>query len=195
MINNNINFEYPLQWTQNQSRTKIRKRAAFKIKSVSSAGDELFRELKRLGAKECIISSNLRVRMRGDGFYANQSVDDVGISVFFKLKGDNKVMSCDKWDKIEHNIWALCLSISAIRGLERWGGSSLLDGLFTGFKALPYNPTTVNETQYFENVNSREELRSRYKFHAKELHPDMLNGDAVKFNTMAEQYYKAKLRF
>jgi len=182
-------FEFPLQWLPQQPRTKKPERAKFGNHSPSKAGDYLIAELYRLGAKNCVISSNLQQRARGDGFYANQRVDDVGVVVYFDLKGKGKAMACDRWDKVEHNLWALYLSVSAIRGLERWGGSEFLDGLFTGFKALPSpDDIMVMEKNYFEGVETEEEISRRYKQLAKELHPDMENGNSNDFQLMKRQY-------
>lgn len=135
-----------------------------------------------------MISSNLQIRQRGDGFYSNQKVEDKGIAVYFKLKGKDKVMACDKWDKISDNIWSLCKSIEAIRGLERWGGSEFLDGLFTGFTALPDpDSVSVGIPQYFADCEDKEHARSRYKSMAKEMHPDR-GGNAAEFSEMKRQY-------
>ena len=185
----NIRFEYPLQWLPQQPRTKRPQRARFGGHSTSKAGGYLVEELERLGAKNCIISSNLQEKTRGEGFYANQRVDDSGIVIYFDLKGKSKAMACDRWDKPEHNLWALYLSVSAIRGLERWGGSEFLDGLFTGFKALPSpDDVMITERNYFQNIETEEELKSRYKELVKELHPDRINGDSKEFQIMVRQY-------
>jgi hypothetical protein len=184
-----VSFEFPLQWLPQQPRTKRPERARFGNHSPSKAGDYLIAELYRLGAKNCVISSNLQQRARGDGFYANQKVDDAGVVVYFDLKGKGKAMACDRWDKVEHNLWALYLSVSAIRGLERWGGSEFLDGLFTGFKALPSpDDVMVMEKNYFEGIETEEELSRRYKQLAKDLHPDMTNGNSNDFQMMKRQY-------
>lgn len=185
-----INFEFPLQWLPQQTRTKYPKLAQFGRHSASRAGDELASELKRLGAKNCIISSNLQRRARGGGFYADQkNIEDAGVVVYFDLKGTGKAMACDKWDKPEHNLWALFLSVQAIRGLERWGGSELLDGLFTGFMALPDPGKSMPpvDTQYFLGLNDMEDIKQEYRKLVKKMHPDV-GGSAVEFNTMRNQY-------
>lgn len=186
-----INFEYPLQWPPQQKRSKDPKRARFGNVSINKASQELFNEIRMLGAKEPVISTNLKQKMRGDGFYSNQTVEDKGIAIYCKIGGENKVMACDKWDSIEHNIWALVLSIQAIRGLERWGGSEFLDGLFTGFKALPPGGTSV-EVDYFVGVNDIETLKVKYHKLAFDLHPDRPTGSHEKFVAMQAQYEKRK---
>lgn len=182
-----INFEYPLQWPPQQKRNNNPKRSRFGDVSIHQASEELFNELRLLGAKNLVISTNLQQKVRGGGFYSNQKVDDNGIAIYCQMNGANKVMACDKWDSIEHNIWALALSIGAIRGLERWGGSEFLDGLFTGFAALPAGGT-INTVNYFMGINSVEELKAKYHKLAFEFHPDRPNGSHEKFVEMNKQY-------
>ena len=190
-----VNFEYPLQWLPQQPRTKRTEHARFGNHSPSKAGDYLIDELQRLGAKQCVISSNLMQRARGDGFYAKQNIEDAGVVVYFQLKGASKAMACDCWKKVEHNLWALYLSIQAIRGLERWGGSDFLDGLFEGFKALPSPDQIVPMSpQYFSEITSKEHLRETYKSLCKALHPDV-GGDSNEFNEMQRQYNSIKHNF
>lgn len=169
-----VNFEYPLQWPQVQPRSEYSERARFGNHSVYAAGDQLIAELQRMGATDCVISSYLQVRKDGS-FYSRQSrIDDPGVAVYFKLKGKDKVMACDKWDLPEHNLWALALSIEAIRGLERWGGSEFLDGLFTGFAALPAPMAMATPHQILEIPDNATlgEAEAAYRLKARTNHPD-----------------------
>jgi hypothetical protein len=183
-----VRFEYPLQWLPQQPRTKYPQTSRFGNHSPHSAGWELTNELKLLQAKNIIISSNLKVRKDGTGFYSKQNVQDPGIVVYFDLKGAGKAIACDRWRHVADNIRALCLSIRAIRGLERWGGSEFLDGLFTGFKALP-SPDMVIQAQrdYFLGMITPGEIHKRYLELCKEHHPDM-GGDAETFAEVQRQY-------
>jgi hypothetical protein len=187
-----MNFEYPLKWLPQQPRTKQREYARFANHSASKAGDYLIHELEMMGAKYPTISSNLKVRTRGDGFYAVQKVEDPGVVVYFELKGKGKAMACDKWRKVEHNLWSLYLSVQAIRGLERWGGSEFLDGLFDGFQALPAPEDVIQTTvQFFSDCVTQEEVKRKYRHLVKELHPDV-GGSLDEFNEMQCQYEVAK---
>lgn len=184
-----IKFEYPLQWLPQQPRTKNPERARFGNHSAYKAGNYLVDELERLDAKNCVISSNLQQKPGGEGFYAKQRIDDPGVVVYFDLKGKGKAMACDKWDKAEHNLWALYLSVQAIRGLERWGGSEFLDGLFTGFKALPSpSDSVIAYKDYFKGLETDEEIRTRYKELARKLHPDAKDGNVEEFQVMKRQH-------
>ena len=142
-----------------------------------------------MGSKNCIITSNLRTKNEG-GFYAQQNkIEDAGIGVYFDLKGKPKVMLLDKWGSPEHNMWSLFLSVQAIRGLERWGGVEFLDGLFTGFQALPDYTTTA--IRYFEGCSSQEHVEERKKNLQRELHPDS-GGNEEEFKEMMRQYQEIK---
>jgi len=189
-----MKFEYPMQWLPQQPRTKRPARARFGKHSLSSAGNFIENELRLLGAKNCIISTNLQTKLSG-GFYANQKVEDAGIVIYFDLKGTGKAMACDRWDRPEDNLWALNLSISAIRGLERWGGSEFLDGLFTGFKALPSPEDVTNVTvRYFSGDIDLEEGKAIFKNLALELHPDK-GGNPDKFMELNKQFVQFKQGF
>lgn len=188
-----ISFEYPLKWLPQQARTRFPESARFGLHSLHKAGTYLVNELGMLGASKCVITSNLQTKVAG-GFYANQKVEDSGVVIYFELKGVGKAMACDKWKKPEHNLWALYLSVSAIRGLERWGGSEFLDGLFTGFKALPYmegQSTITPQKNYFEGYYEMDEIKNKYKILAKELHPDT-GGDENEFQLMSQQFESIK---
>lgn len=187
-----MKFKSPLQWLPQQQRTKIPKRSNFGNHSAYKSGLELEKELKLLNAKNVVLSSDLQTKQDGT-LCARQYNEDAGIVIYFELKGEPKAMACDKWNKPEHNIWALKLSISAIRGLERWGGSEFLDGLFQGFKALPSpeNSTIMNE-QYFSDVTNLDHLKLKFNRLAKELHPDTEDGNSEKFQEMMKQYKQLK---
>ncbi len=183
-----MKFEYPLQWNPQIPKSKRVERSRFGSRSVYAAGEELARELVLLGGRDIIISSNLKTKIDG-GFYANQDrFEDQGICVYLKLKDEEKCFACDKWDKAADNIWALALNVRAIRGMERWGGSNFMEGLFTGFRALP-DPNNVITTsvQYFAECTDKEQVREKYKKLAKELHPDV-GGDSEQFKEMKRQY-------
>lgn len=186
----NVHFEFPLQWLPQQPRTKNpRKPVSFRDDAYYN-GLQLVNELRKLGAKNCIISSNLITRVDNTSFLKNQTLTDNGVVVYFDLKGQPKAMACDKWNKASYNLRALTLSVSAIRGLERWGGSEFLDGLFTGFKALP-ETTIMNGVSYFSEFSNKDEAKVRYHELCKEHHPD-LGGDLVTFQEVQRQYNQLK---
>ena len=60
-----MKFQYPLQWLNQQPRTKNPQRANFGNHSSYKAGIELEMELKRLGSKNVILSSDMQSKQDG----------------------------------------------------------------------------------------------------------------------------------
>jgi len=54
----------------------------------------------------------------------------------FRIKGEPRVLACDKWDLCADNMAALAKHVEAIRGQLRWGVGTLAQA-FGGYKALP----------------------------------------------------------
>ena len=65
-----------------------------------------------------------------------------GASLQFKHQNRLFVISCDRWLSIEHNIYALYLTIRHWKNMERWGTGSLL-ALISGFEAGSNRRTTA----------------------------------------------------
>ncbi|MBL8237297.1 MAG: hypothetical protein JNM66_07760 [Bryobacterales bacterium] len=77
-------------------------------------------EIRKLGGKQIVISSNLELRLDGLPRAAQRTPADQGVAVYFTLNGRSQCFPCDRWSTIEHNLWAIAKSIEALRGLERW---------------------------------------------------------------------------
>jgi hypothetical protein len=143
---------YPLQWPVGWKKTSAYMRGSSKFgsKSFAIARDLLMEELRRFRAKDIILSTNIPLRKDGLPYSGYRQPEDVGVAVYFKLSGLYKdgrlqpdksmVFACDKWRKIEENIYAIYKTIEALRGVQRWGSSDLMERSFTGFAALPPAP-------------------------------------------------------
>lgn len=127
---------YPLHWPAGKPRTQSPTRASFST-SKQIAQMELMKELRMLGAKNVVLSSNLK--LRNDGLpYANQpKTNDEGIAVYFVYKGRQTCFACDRWDLSKDNIQAIRKTIEALRGIARWGTGDMMEAAFRGFEALP----------------------------------------------------------
>jgi hypothetical protein len=90
-----------------------------------------------LGGVDPIVSTNIPLRRDGLPYADRRPPSDKGVAVYFKLKGRQMVFACDRWDGIEDNLHSIELTINALRGIERWGASQMLERAFTGFAALP----------------------------------------------------------
>lgn len=104
--------------------------------TVAASRDRLLDELIRLGATTVVISTNIRTRQDGLPYSNAAEPDDPGVAVYFRLKGEPRVLACDKWDRVADNLAALAKHIEAVRGQVRWGVGSL-EQAFGGYKALP----------------------------------------------------------
>jgi hypothetical protein len=94
-------------------------------------------QIRLLGGRLPILSSDLELRRDGLPYANQREPADKGVAVYFEWKGQQRVFACDRWDRIKDNIRALEKTIEAIRGIERWGASDMLERAFTGFTALP----------------------------------------------------------
>lgn len=166
---------YPLQWPDNYKRTMYPWHSKFST-SFADARDGLIKELKLMGAKSTVLSTN--VSLRQDGLpYANQAQpQDKGVAVYFTYEGIQVVLCCDKWRKVEDNIQAIRKTVNGLRMMPEWGVSDMLKRAFTGFKTLPDAPKTVAKTWWeilgvFQKSN-KATILTAYRNLAKVQHPD-----------------------
>jgi len=128
---------YPLYWPLGWKRTTNREHSRFKT-GFGVARKKLFQELDRMGATNVILST--AIPLRNDGLpRANMEPDkgDTGVAVYFKRRGKDMVFACDKYRQTSDNIYAIVKTMDAMRGIERWGASDMMERAFSGFKALP----------------------------------------------------------
>lgn len=131
---------YPLAWPPGRPRTPAhrRTRPKFGDRSFAALRDDLLRELKRLGARYVVLSTNIELRQDGLPYSGRRQPEDPGVAVYFTDRKDRQLcFTCDRWSKIEDNIRAIEKTIDAIRGIERWGTGDAVDAAFSGFQQLP----------------------------------------------------------
>lgn len=129
---------YPLYWPEGRKRTEPYRRQRSRFKTgFGAAVRSVVDELRRLGAINQVVSTNIPVRRDGLPLASAKRVDDPGVAVYFRYKDKPMVFACDRWDRAEDNIWAIAKTIEAFRGIERWGSGDMLDTAFSGFLSLP----------------------------------------------------------
>lgn len=193
---------FPLCWPDGWPRTlkANRKRSAFgksgryegydgnrrwspgRAWSIEEARTFLAQELERMGVPDynTILSTNLRLRADGNPASGQLQPDDVGVAVFFKLKKRAVALACDRWDRVQDNIYALAKHVEALRGQERWGVGNI-EQAFRGYMALPASTGRDWWTVLGVAINaSDEQVRAAYTALVKQHHPDV-GGDAEKF--------------
>jgi hypothetical protein len=127
----------PLSWPTGWTRSRRRERSQFdRNLSVYKANQQVLAELERLGARNPIISTNLTLRRDGLPYSGQKAPLDPGVAVYFTLKGEERVLACDRWSSVQENLRAIAKHIEAIRGQLRWGVGSI-EQAFRGFTGLP----------------------------------------------------------
>ena len=133
---------YPLQWPDGWPRTPSYRREndnRFGGRggiTVGRARDQLMDELRRLGATNIVVSTNVPVKPDGLLYADNKRIDDPGIAVYFKFKKKSLVMARDAFTSVAGNLRTLGLAVEHLRGLERHGGSFMFEKAFTSFLAI-----------------------------------------------------------
>lgn len=131
---------YPLEWPAGWPRSRRAERSKFADVTLYAARAQLERELRLLGATSVVLSSNIPLRQDGLPYSNTREPSDHGAAVYFRLKGHPRVLACDKWDRVAHNIVAVAKHIEATRGQSRWGVGSV-EQAFAGYQALPAVPS------------------------------------------------------
>ncbi|MCW5695842.1 MAG: J domain-containing protein [Bauldia sp.] len=161
---------FPLAWPAGWPRTRRRQRARFDT-TIAKARDELSAEIVRLGGRYPVLSSNLELRLNGLPRSSQREPDDPGVAVYFERGGKQMVFACDRWDRAQDNIRAITKTIEAIRGIERWGASELMERAFSAFSALP-PPRSPWDILGVPRGSSAEAVKAAFRAKAAAAHPD-----------------------
>lgn len=199
---------HPLDYPEGWKRTPSHKRESSRFgsgyndkPSVEKARVELENELRLLGATRVVISSNVPLRNDGKPYSRYAALDDVGVAVYFDLDGNEQCIPCDKWDRVGCNMWAIAKTVSALRGIERWGAKDMVSAAFRGFEALPA-PDQINLGSSYrsprdilgielDGVIPPDYLKMKYKQAVQEHHPDK-GGSPEEFHVVQKAYESLK---
>lgn len=181
---------WPLYWPPGWERAKHPKMARFGPTTVYRESQRVLDEIVRaggaLGERLSIISTNMKLKRDGTPYSGQRQPEDRGVSVWFDLAGEERVLACDRWDRVDDNMHAIALHIGAIRGMDRWGVGSAAQA-FGGFVALP---ETAGGDPWHETLRvlpdaSIEEIEKAYKRLAFKTHPDRA-GDRSEWDRLQE---------
>lgn len=120
--------ESRLTWPETKQRTAGRRSSPFRPHEVATEQRELENEMLRWGVRRFIVSRNNQRIFAGDPAVAVWWLD---------RKNQLRVLACDKWDSLAANMHALCLTLNAMRGLERWGAYTAEQAAEGARPALP----------------------------------------------------------
>lgn len=195
---------YPLLWPSYVPRTKdhARKRAAFKSprqgtypgpKTMAAALSSLQAQMDNLaGASQMVLSSNVVLRL--DGFPRSDQAKpkDPGAALYLNRNGKRLCFPCDKWERVEDNIYAIAMHLDAMRGMERWGVGTT-EQAFAGYKALSAGEDWWDVLGCSEH-SEVEQINSAYWKLAQIAHPDKPGGSSdamARLNKAREEAFAA----
>jgi hypothetical protein len=138
--------------------------------SVSTATGRLQGELDRLGARDPILSTNVKLRLDGMPRSDQAEPSDPGAAVYFALKGKPRTLACDRWLRVADNIAAIAAHIEAIRAVDRYGVGTL-EQAFAGYAALPPAADCWAVLGIAPNAGL-EEIEMAFRALARRAHPD-----------------------
>jgi hypothetical protein len=141
-----------------------------------------------------ILSTNVALRQDGLPLANQRRPDDPGVAVYFQYKSKPMSFACDKYYDVWENMVAIRKTIEAIRGIERWGASEMMERAFTGFTALTDDGwwTVLG----VDRSASHAAVEASYRIRRSQSHPDR-GGDAAEFDKVQrawDQYSKEQLR-
>lgn len=182
--------DYPLSWPASWPRTSgyARKGNPFKV-TQAQASVELEEELNRMDCKDAVLTTNQR---RGE------NPVDPGACVYFTRNGRELSIPCDSYTHLVANIRAIGLTLVALRSIERYGTSEMMEAAFTGFAALPAGGQTSGEHP-MAVLGLKQDIRytmtdvdEAYRRLAKTAHPDTPTGSESAFRRLNTAYQQAK---
>lgn len=128
---------YPLQWPVGWPRTPAydRLNGSFKV-LYDQTIRELGEELERLGVSDAYLSTDQPLRVNGTPRRDTQPGSQY-VALYFTRHGKDLCIPCDKFYTVRDNVRAIMLTLQAIRRMERYGTSQMVEAALTGFTALP----------------------------------------------------------
>lgn len=189
---------YPLYWPLARPRCALRKTYNRFQTSFADARDACIEEIRMLGGSDTIISTNIPLRRDGvpQAKAWGETMADPGVAVYFTRKGKEMCFACDCWHHVQDNMQAIRLTISALRGIARWGTGDMMEAAFAGFRALPA-PGESTASEWWKilgvPVNSDyNRVRDAYLLLAKKHHPDR-NGEPEMFQRVQRAWEQFNL--
>lgn len=128
-----------------------------------------------MGGSKVVVSTNLPLFRDGYPLASGMEPKDPGVAVYFTLKGKPMAFACDRFQHVYENIEAIAKTIEALRGIERWGASDMIERAFMGFKALADGPSGHwREVLGFHPLETvtRKMIDSHYRELVMRHHPD-----------------------
>ncbi len=186
------------RWPGKETPSYLRKRAAFRI-GYADRLNCLDHELSKLNAKNIVIQAQFEPKeIRQDG-WPRSSARPKGPAIIVSFKGSMGPISfpCDRYTAWEDNLYAIALSLEALRAVDRHGvtqnaeqykgWTQIAAPAAEGFSsALQASAWLAKEASVVDGRPlSGEALTFAYRVAAKTSHPDT-GGDVAKFRQLQD---------
>ena len=187
-------YDFPLSWPIGLKRTAYPTRSRFDTAEERVKRD-LEQQLLLMRATDVVVTTNCELRRDGRP-YANQRIEDMGVAVYFKRKGQDQVIACDRWNSIRDNLQAIAKTIEALRAITRWGTGEMVDAAYAGFTAIPANASAGRRKRPWHEVLGvspdapREVVEAAGKAMQRKTHPDV-GGTDVDFQEVQDAIEEA----
>jgi hypothetical protein len=164
---------YPLTWPDGWKRVSRRTRSRFEVSGFGKARDFLLAEIRRMGGSGVILSTNIALRNDGLPYANSREPQDPGVAVYFRYQKREMCFACDAYVTVRENAYAVAKTIEALRGIERWGASDMMERAFRGFAAL----AATSQEDWWEVLEclpdaDSDTINSQYRARARAAHPD-----------------------
>lgn len=196
----NAKTSFPLCWPESWQRCKFTNAARFSArtstgqrrgKSMDEARRFLSDELQRLNASRIILSTNVELRIDGQPMSNRRPPTDPGAAVYFTFRNKPVTLACDKWNRVEDNVWAIACHIEALRGQERWGVGTI-EQSFRGYMALPERSEASSWWKVLElPINATREQITAARNRLAKIHHSDNGGDDSKMAAINLAYAEA----
>lgn len=166
---------YPLTWPDGWKRVPYRTRSRFEVSGFGKARDFLLAEIKRMGGSGVILSTNIPLRNDGLPYANSREPNDPGVAVYFQHKKREMCFACDAFKTVRENAYSIGKTIEALRGIERWGASDMMERAFRGFAALTSGSESAEawwDVLECLPTAGLETINAQYRVRARSAHPD-----------------------
>lgn len=187
-----------LMWPDGWGETPAqnRKVSAFGYDSPNNRAEQIASEVELFHGTNLRITCNAPLHSRDRLYQAFRQPktaaerhamdEEPGCAIYFDRKGKPIAIGCDRYVDLQSNMRAITLTLGAIRGIERWGSSELLERSVAGFAELPAPGAIVNVDRPYWAVlaiapdASLDVAEAVYRSLVKKHHPDV-GGDPSRF--------------
>lgn len=202
--------KFPLSWPEAWKRTPAhaREKSRWRV-DTSRMVAELNRQVGLFSANVWVISSNMPRSSRDGGILLGSTglIQDPGVALYYSTnKWKERVIACDKYANAFHNMYAIALTLDALRAIERAGASQILDQAFTAFGALPAAAGATPVRPWWEVLGLQEAaikggyvdltmVEAKFRELARAAHPDRNGGDDTAFKELNAAIEQARGHF